>query len=864
MDDGDILGEGSFSICRRGLDLISGEVVAIKTFKDSSGDTDCKIIQLQKFRKQVGILTEMAQPFDPPKDPSLWCEQLMTTRAEDLFMKLVDYSKNEKATPGPDSADGVLYLITELASYSLDDYLYEHQETERPLTTRAVQELCRACVLVVAGLHAKGFCHLDLKPENLMLFNSRLKPIDVDGCVRTGAQVVLGDASVSFSPAFCAPEWARWMTSELENEHIDIWPSLDAWSMGMTISQLITLDVILEGKYAEFAGTNARTEFLTWLGFVEEPPIPLDVQSFDQGFVEVVLALLEVDHRQRLSLARCMALPFIKNSEGQDNRVALEEEDLAEILSWGERGLLRPDGMDQREDSSTDLPLLQAVAWLPKSSCAGEDPAGWARYDIWLTERGDICYFSMVEGKRLVYVACQALFKSQVLEDFRGPRGSGVEIRISGGNVVRLGFDRQQVMSQWLDALRLIAEKGPKSSKKKMTPFIKCVSKISKQPSLRLTCANRRLPLPADSRRDYDPVFRAVLWKLKTGACRTEMRQDLASPWVAREFWISVNFSLVYMSHKEERELVFLSPADMEGASVVRIPCSKSAMPWSFEIRVPPPGMGVEFEPVVFAAVSRQARERWIQEFSLQRVQRSSRIQEVRRSWLKKLPDGGAAILAAAAKGDYKQLVDLHEQAVAGVSPFDNKKRRSCPEPEAEPFRYSEAPTSNGGGAPVVGFDFEEREPPPWSPAGNDNFRSLAAELDSAYEMDDGVEDGVAVSFNLPSVAFEGANARKEEETAIDERSPCMQDRIVSDDPLPFAQDHDRIVSDDQMHERAVSDDQKGFDALGLEEIVVENAPIATSQNDLTQAVPKKKPKKRMTGKAETKAKAKAKPKKKI
>eukprot|EP00927_Polykrikos_kofoidii_P003628 TRINITY_DN11464_c0_g2_i1.p1 TRINITY_DN11464_c0_g2~~TRINITY_DN11464_c0_g2_i1.p1 ORF type:complete len:939 (+),score=184.90 TRINITY_DN11464_c0_g2_i1:284-2818(+) len=844
MDDGDILGEGSFSICRRGLDLISGEVVAIKTFKDSSGDTDCKIIQLQKFRKQVGILTEMAQPFDPPKDPSLWCEQLMTTRAEDLFMKLVDYSKNEKATPGPDSADGVLYLITELASYSLDDYLYEHQETERPLTTRAVQELCRACVLVVAGLHAKGFCHLDLKPENLMFFNSRLKPIDVDGCVRTGGQVVLGDASVSFSPAFCAPEWARWMTSELENEPIDIRPSLDAWSMGMTIVQLITLDVILENKFAEFTGSNARTEFLAWLGFIDEPPIPTDIQSFDQGFAEVVVSLLKVDHRQRLSLARCMALPFVRNSDGQDNRVALEE-DLAEILSWGGRGLLKPDGMDQQDDSSMDDPLLQGVAWLPRTSCAGEDPAGWVQYDVWLTLSGDICYFSMLEGKRLVYVQCKALFKSQVLEANRGVKGFGIVVRIVGGNVVKLGFDRRQEMSQWFEALRLVAEKGAKFSKKKTSPFIVRIQKVRRRRSLRLSCTNRRLPVPLNSRRDYDPIFRVVLWKLKIGGCREDSLSDLGSLWVAREFWISINFSLVYWSQKENREIIFLNSADMEGATVVRVPSSKSAMPWSFEIRVPPPGIGVEAKPIVFAAVSRQAREHWIQEFFLQRAQRSSRIQEVRRSLLKKLPDGGAAILAAAAEGNHKQFVELHEQAAAGLFPFDNSVRSSGSELEREPWRFSEARTSNGGGAFGGGFEIEERQPPPWSPARDDHFRSLAAELDLACEMDDGVEDGVAVSFNLPWVDTEVADASKLEQIVVDDEMLLSKDRVVSDDQAPFTQDLVCV-------------------ALDMDKVIEENAPIDALQNEPMQAVLKKKAKKRTTVKAETKSKAKPRPPKKI
>ena len=36
-------------------------------------------------------------------------------------MQLLDYSKDASGSPGPDPDDGMLYVVTELAQYSLKD-----------------------------------------------------------------------------------------------------------------------------------------------------------------------------------------------------------------------------------------------------------------------------------------------------------------------------------------------------------------------------------------------------------------------------------------------------------------------------------------------------------------------------------------------------------------------------------------------------------------------------------------------------------------------------------------------------------------------------------------------------------------------
>ena len=58
----------------------------------------------------------------PAQDQTLWHPDLGKATPSKLFMMLLDYSKDAKGEPGPDPTDGVMYVITEVAQYSLKDY----------------------------------------------------------------------------------------------------------------------------------------------------------------------------------------------------------------------------------------------------------------------------------------------------------------------------------------------------------------------------------------------------------------------------------------------------------------------------------------------------------------------------------------------------------------------------------------------------------------------------------------------------------------------------------------------------------------------------------------------------------------------
>merc|ERR1719359_691574 len=218
--------------------------------------------------------------------------------------------------------------------YSLKDYLALRREQARPLPAESVKSISRAIVLVVAGLHAKGLVHIDLKPENLMMFNGRLKLIDVDGCVKIATTVSIQDSSISFSPCYCAPEWASFLINE-SNSKITVQSGLDVWSVGMTICELVSLNAVLKPMYGNFL-RNAHSHreagflFMDWLSNIKKVPLPKSIEKWDAQLSDLITNwLLVCDKATRKNLAQCLSHPYIQSAERneQEDQVGKNMED---------------------------------------------------------------------------------------------------------------------------------------------------------------------------------------------------------------------------------------------------------------------------------------------------------------------------------------------------------------------------------------------------------------------------------------------------------------------------------------------------------------------------------------------------------
>ncbi|CAE7257301.1 PHKG2 [Symbiodinium natans] len=615
MSKQDMMGEGTSSICRKGVCMETGTEVAIKVYKALKETHKGEDVRLQKFRRQISVLKMLQEPFGTVSDETLWHPQLAATKPSKLFMSLLDYSKDKSGTPAPDPTDGVMYVITELAQYSLKDYLALRRDQGKSLSRGAVKNISKAIILVVAGLHAKGLVHLDLKPENLMMFNGRLKLIDVDGCVPCGSEVSIQDSSISFSPCYCAPEWARFLIEETESK-ITVRPHLDVWSVGMTICELATLDAVLKPMYANFlrnghSHREAGFLFMDWLGSIAKAPIPKSIERFDPTFHQMLIgSLLVCDHTKRKTLAQCLSDSYLESDkEKVANHTSAVEHSHSEAPPLPVHEKVDRTTRNRIEDTSSKAPLYKGTLWKLNTDGNPQDPTHWLKRDMWVAFNGSLCYFSIKENKRLVLVDGSKLTGAKVTPLVGAAREYAFRLQCYNHDEhekdVNIGFSAEspEEYTKWTGLLMHTANMDGAIQTMRLGGDVAAEIK-----QFRLNVKNRRMKVGEDKKDQFAPVFKAKLWKVKADGDRRKQED-----WFEREMWIAKNGSLVYWSKKEDRDLVYYTSDDIARATITLIPNDDSFIPWAFQVHLPPIGE-VEFTPGEFAAESEAMRDCWIEE----------------------------------------------------------------------------------------------------------------------------------------------------------------------------------------------------------------------------------------------------------
>jgi serine/threonine protein kinase len=601
----DIMGEGTSSICRKGVTKDRKKEVAIKVYKEQAKGGKLKDVTLQKFRRQIEVLRDLMAPFSKPSEPELWHEDLEKIQPRNVFMELLDYSKDDKGQPGPDSSDGMLYVVTEIAQFSLKDFLAHRREQQKPLTTDEIKMYSKAIIVAMAGLHAKGYVHIDMKPENMMMFGGRLKVIDVDGCVKKGTKISIQDSSISFSPCYCAPEWAKFLIQE-NKAFIIAHPALDVWSVGMTMCELITLDAILKPQYANFLrnATSHREAgflFMEWLGALRKSPVPKSIEKFDKQFVELMTQwLLVASQSSRKSCAQALSSKFIKSCPDQDveSQKASGDEPVRRLR-------------DRPEDDSVQTPLHKGTLYKLNTGGNMEKDDQWIQRDMWIAHNHSLCYFSVKEEKRLVLIDAVKLSTADIkMVKGKAAKGHAFEIHVKsdedhdGSDVMRLAAESDAAMKEWIRKLK-------DTSKMDVIVTMKLGAAMAAEiDAFKLAVKNRRLKVEDGAGHEqYEPLYKNNLWKLKA-----EGDNKKGEDWFKREMWIAKNGSLVYYSKKDERELIYYTTADVHRAKIDILNSGDTCKPFAFRVTLPPCN-SVEYQPGEFATETEALRQEWIAQF---------------------------------------------------------------------------------------------------------------------------------------------------------------------------------------------------------------------------------------------------------
>ncbi len=615
-----ILGEGSFSIVQKGTCKQTAKVVAVKTFKHEKGKESAEDFEnnVKKFRRQIEVLKMLMEPLDEAKiKQDVLKHKLFTTIApRKCFLELIEYSRDKNGEPGPSAEDGKMYVVTEIADYSLKDYFGARLEESKEMSPEAVRQISKSFVVAMGMLHAKGLVHLDMKPENIMRAGSTWKVIDVDGCTPINQKISINDSTISFSPCYCAPEWANFLIED--GDYLQVGNQLDVWSVGISLCELIMLDAVLKPRYVSiYRVANSHRKagflFLEWLASPSQS-LQLDdkIRKYDPQFVDMVVKkMLTKKPDQRISLAQALDHDYLKNCvvPGLDD----DKTSNGEMIGGELQDKLKASRNERIKESVTDKPpLMKGTLFKRNLDGLASDVNAWLRRDMWLAQNGNLCYFSQKRGERLVLLDVKHLARAklEVCEAKPGwPKEHVMKVEIQKSDededddaeMPPMWFAAETAadLKNWSSMIGQVIAHPDKFSNLD-TKLMVSAGLLEDFRNFKIQVRNRREKIDRATHQQYQPVFERELWKLNSDG-DTMKEED----WTLRKMWLAKNGAFCYYSKKEGKELMYYRPDDIRYVKYRKLADKESCKKHSFELTLKAVD-GVEYAPGVFAAESEE------------------------------------------------------------------------------------------------------------------------------------------------------------------------------------------------------------------------------------------------------------------
>ncbi|KAK1348571.1 protein kinase [Hamiltosporidium tvaerminnensis] len=151
-----------------------------------------------------------------------------------------------------------VFILEYFNGYSLQRVLYESRNhNKRPEVTNS---LLKGYVLqlidAVKFIHSHCIYHCDLRPENVLVNNSKIKIVDF-GCALFGPSVFASSRQTLFSGSanFLPPEA---LSLSKDSEFLVLKPCVDVWAIGCLIFYMYTGELPFNGLHYEEALTQVR------------------------------------------------------------------------------------------------------------------------------------------------------------------------------------------------------------------------------------------------------------------------------------------------------------------------------------------------------------------------------------------------------------------------------------------------------------------------------------------------------------------------------------------------------------------------------------------------------------------------------
>lgn len=221
-------------------------------------------------------------------------------------------------TEGSEDNPTVLYHVMPLAGLGNGEDLAKHlQKISDPHFKQAILiHIAKGLILGMQAMHAKGFAHNDLKPNNFVL-QSLGDPCIIDfGCATHLGQI----------PKASTPYWSPTSIQQATSK-----PFLsqynDLWTLGMTLAELAIGS--LKEKILPLPNGESRKVKVIPQDFLNHPPVEL------AAYAALVRGLLEIDPSKQISLKFALEQPIFQTPIPETVPAFLQE--WIQTLAWQKR-----------------------------------------------------------------------------------------------------------------------------------------------------------------------------------------------------------------------------------------------------------------------------------------------------------------------------------------------------------------------------------------------------------------------------------------------------------------------------------------------------------------------------------------------
>lgn len=228
-----------------------------------------------------------------------------------------EFKSNEKIIKCLDSFRHGRYHCFVL-KYAENGDLYNYIKKRDIISESSVKNIIYNVLLALNDLHSKGFCHQDIKIDNILLFGDETTAVLAD----FGSTEKINDgeksSSILGSPIYLAPEI---LTSKLHDK------SADMWALGVTLFMLLAGEIPFYGKNAKQLLDDIESRTKRQGGISACP----ELNNSSKEAKDLISAMLQEDPEKRIKASEALKSAWFNSLDEFPSKFVESHEEVESI-----------------------------------------------------------------------------------------------------------------------------------------------------------------------------------------------------------------------------------------------------------------------------------------------------------------------------------------------------------------------------------------------------------------------------------------------------------------------------------------------------------------------------------------------------